>query len=82
MCAYDEKYCERCGISFECKSGNITQCQCYDVKLTHEERSYISLLYNDCLCKNCMGALQLQYRQEKHNITQMQHQIRSLKNHR
>ena len=82
MCAYDEKYCERCGSSFECKPGNITQCQCYEIKLSVEERLYISGLFNDCLCKNCMYDLQLQYKQEQHIPTRMQKQLRILKNHR
>lgn len=58
MCRHEIKKCPRCKASFECKQGNITQCQCYAVKLTAEQQAYIELRYNDCLCRRCLSTLQ------------------------
>jgi len=61
MCKHEEKYCPRCREAFECKVGDITQCQCYGVRLTQEERSFIDARYQDCLCRKCLGELQQRY---------------------
>lgn len=55
---HEIKSCERCGNQFECKPGNITQCQCYGITLTIEQKAYIEQRYSDCLCKNCLQTLQ------------------------
>ncbi|PUZ24459.1 Cysteine-rich CWC [Chitinophaga costaii] len=49
--------CARCGAHFECKVGNITQCQCQAVTLTDEDRRYIRTQYETCLCAKCLLAL-------------------------
>ncbi|MBP8114012.1 MAG: cysteine-rich CWC family protein [Chitinophagaceae bacterium] len=54
----ETKYCPRCKESFECKPGNIAQCQCYGIKLTDIQKAFIKLRYNDCLCNNCLTKLQ------------------------
>ncbi|MGQ0737576.1 MAG: cysteine-rich CWC family protein [Bacteroidota bacterium] len=54
---HEAKNCPRCGNVFECKPGNITQCQCYAVKLTAEQKAYIEQRYQDCLCKSCLAHL-------------------------
>jgi hypothetical protein len=58
MCTHEQKVCPRCKTPFDCKPGNITQCQCFGVNLTTEQRKHIELRYNDCLCRNCLNALQ------------------------
>lgn len=58
MPKHEDKYCPRCQSLFECKVGSINLCQCSAVQLTHEERVYIAKLYDDCLCAQCMQALQ------------------------
>ncbi|HMU46658.1 MAG TPA: cysteine-rich CWC family protein [Chitinophagaceae bacterium] len=55
---HEIKSCERCSSQFECKPGNITQCQCFGIKLTIEQKAYIEQRYSDCLCKNCLKTLQ------------------------
>lgn len=65
MCKHEDKYCPRCNIAFECKVGNITQCQCYGIVLKDEERAFISSQYQDCLCANCMKELQTEYNKGK-----------------
>ncbi len=57
MGKHEEKKCPRCQKKFECKQGNITQCQCYTVELSEEQRSYIEQRYNDCLCRDCLQYL-------------------------
>ncbi len=54
MCKHEEKYCPRCKASFECKVGDIAQCQCNGLGLTAEERAFIADRYDDCLCRNCL----------------------------
>ncbi len=54
MCQHENKICPKCNISFECKVGNISQCQCTTVDLSVEERNYIQSNYSDCLCANCL----------------------------
>ena len=57
MNRHEEKYCPRCKTVFECKPGNITQCQCYGIVLTDEQRAYIEQRYADCLCRDCLAYL-------------------------
>lgn len=54
MCQHEEKKCPRCGASFECKVGNITECQCYGVSFSVEERAFLEGKYEDCLCRTCL----------------------------
>lgn len=58
MCQHETKSCPRCKTPFECKPGNITQCQCFGISLTAEQKNYIEQRYNDCLCRNCLTQLQ------------------------
>ncbi|MEP7237061.1 MAG: cysteine-rich CWC family protein [Ferruginibacter sp.] len=61
MCKHEEKHCPRCNITFECKAGSIMQCQCSAIQLSLEERVYVESKYEDCLCVNCLHALQQEY---------------------
>ncbi|MBC7889692.1 MAG: cysteine-rich CWC family protein [Ferruginibacter sp.] len=66
MCRHEEKHCPRCGMAFECKLGNITQCQCFGISLNNEEQQYISKQFTDCLCFSCIKALRAAYNTEKY----------------
>lgn len=57
MCKHEEKHCPRCNSIFECKPGNIMQCQCSTIKLTEAVKLFIQKEYNDCLCLNCLEQL-------------------------
>jgi Cysteine-rich CWC len=61
MSKHEIKQCTRCNTSFECKAGDIRNCQCYGVLLSAEAEGYISKKYNDCLCNNCLQQLNNQY---------------------
>lgn len=71
MCKHEEKYCPRCGNSFECKVGDITHCQCYGIALTDKENDFISNKFTDCLCAGCMKAMKSEY-----NILQRELQLK------
>ncbi|PWJ40852.1 cysteine-rich CWC family protein [Sediminitomix flava] len=64
MPSHETKKCLRCGAGFECKAGNITQCQCFTVQLTKEEMEYVSEKYDECLCASCLKALQEEAQQK------------------
>ena len=61
MCKHEEKCCPRCKTVFECKAGTIMQCQCSVIQLSLEERVYVESKFEDCLCVNCLHALQREY---------------------
>jgi hypothetical protein len=58
MCYHEFKYCPRCGQPFECKPGNITQCHCFEKKLTADQKIFLEEKYNDCLCGACLQQFQ------------------------
>lgn len=58
---HEEKTCPRCHKPFECRVGDIGQCQCSGVQLTNEEKILIEEKYNDCLCRNCLEELKNKY---------------------
>ncbi len=68
MCQHETRSCTRCKKAFECKPGNITQCQCYGVGLTAGQRAYIEERYSDCLCRDCLQWLsnELNFFKEKY----------------
>ncbi|HEY6901203.1 MAG TPA: cysteine-rich CWC family protein [Puia sp.] len=67
MCLHETKSCGRCQSSFECKVGNISQCQCNGISLTDEERTYLSTHYSDCLCRNCLLEIKREIRHKQQN---------------
>jgi hypothetical protein len=61
MCKHEEKYCPRCRAAFECKVGDISQCQCFGIGLTAEEKTFLEERYEDCLCRACLTELKQRY---------------------
>ncbi|RYY62961.1 MAG: alpha-ketoglutarate-dependent dioxygenase AlkB [Chitinophagaceae bacterium] len=57
MASHEMKRCPRCQLPFECKAGNILECQCYNVRLGDEARKQIGENYQDCLCAACLVEL-------------------------
>jgi Cysteine-rich CWC len=68
MCKHENKTCPRCHTLFECKSGDIAKCQCYEIKLNDAERDYMARQYPDCLCAGCMKKLSAAYNQVQKEI--------------
>jgi len=54
----ETKTCPRCKRKFECNLQNITQCFCYGIELTAELKELIEKRFTDCLCRDCLLALQ------------------------
>lgn len=58
MLRHEDKYCPRCGNLFECKVGDIANCQCNSIKIPEATRDFIlTTSYNDCLCCKCMAEI-------------------------
>ncbi len=68
MPQHETKTCPRCNRAFECKQGNINECQCQGVRLQYDERVYLENRYIDCLCAHCLEALKFEYRLYCHKI--------------
>ncbi|HEY6504848.1 MAG TPA: cysteine-rich CWC family protein [Chitinophagaceae bacterium] len=58
---HEKKSCQRCNTPFECKPGSITQCQCFEIKLSAEQRAYLEQKYGDCLCRECLVYIQQEF---------------------
>jgi Cysteine-rich CWC len=54
---HEEKSCARCGVIFECRSGDVLKCQCYGIALSEAQQAYLTAHYTDCLCRNCLEYL-------------------------
>lgn len=54
---HEIKTCPRCGSTFECRVGDILQCQCYGITLTIDQQREIIKNYDDCLCRSCLEAI-------------------------
>ena len=69
---HEPRNCPRCNKTFECKVGNIAQCQCSSIVLSEEEKAFIADRYQDCLCLACLLDLQNKYTffKEKYRIGQ------------
>ena len=61
MPEHETKACPRCNIKFECKVGDVMHCQCNNIELSIEEKSFIESRYNDCLCADCLLQLKNRY---------------------
>ena len=68
MCKHEEKYCPKCNEQFECKVGDIVNCQCYGIEFTEGEKKFISARFTDCLCAACMVALKSEYNIQQRNL--------------
>lgn len=51
---HEIKSCERCNALFECKLGDISNCQCSTVKISERTQQFLEESNFDCLCKNCL----------------------------
>ena len=58
MNLHEQKYCQRCNATFECKVGSINLCQCSQIELTENTKAYLQQNYFDCICINCLRELQ------------------------
>ena len=61
MFKHEVKLCPRCTKAFECKPGDILNCNCSEFSLTKEQKEFIEDQYTDCLCKPCLFLLRQEY---------------------
>lgn len=61
MPLHEQKKCSRCSSEFECKVGDIANCDCSRVHLTLEEQLFVETRYSDCLCLSCLRDLKNKY---------------------
>lgn len=54
---HEEVRCPRCGSPFECKAGDVANCQCSSVKISPETHEYLAGTHYGCLCKKCLEEL-------------------------
>lgn len=73
MYKHELKTCPHCQKEFECKCGDIINCQCQQVELKQQHRNHLSKLYNDCLCADCIVLIRTEY-----NIKQSEMQIQKI----
>lgn len=54
---HELKHCPRCSASFECKVGDVVNCQCNEVRIQATTYEFLADAYYDCLCKKCLAEL-------------------------
>ena len=57
MVKHEIKICERCQSSFECKVGDVANCQCSTVVVVEATHEFLAKTAYDCLCQNCLIAI-------------------------
>jgi len=63
------KKCTRCLSDFECKTDDISSCQCNQIVLSPSTNQFLSKTNYDCLCLNCLKELNaLVLKSEDYNI--------------
>lgn len=61
MSQHEPNICPHCNQPFECRAGDVPNCQCSSISLTIEERFFIEERYTGCLCINCLKDLKNKY---------------------
>jgi len=46
--------CKRCNSRFECKVGDVNNCQCSTISLNDVTRKYLDNTFYGCLCAKCL----------------------------
>ncbi len=50
--------CKRCSSRFECKVGDVSNCQCSTISLSDVTRKFLDHTYFGCLCANCLTEIE------------------------
>lgn len=53
-----QKKCNKCKATFNCSVEDISSCECTQINLSELDNFYISKIYADCLCLNCLIEIQ------------------------
>jgi hypothetical protein len=57
MLNHEEKTCPRCGRVFECQVNSPIRCDCARVQLDDPTLARLHGRYSDCLCLDCLRAI-------------------------
>jgi len=55
MTKHEIKICPHCSRQFECKVGDVVNCQCSILTLSAETHTFLDKTDFDCLCVSCLG---------------------------
>lgn len=72
---HEEKFCKRCGSRFECKVGDITNCQCNSVQLSECTIDFLSRTDYGCLCRNCLVEIDQMLKFSKRSVFPVQKEL-------
>ncbi|MFT3903595.1 MAG: cysteine-rich CWC family protein [Niabella sp.] len=75
MTKHEQKYCPRCNASFECKVGDVANCQCSTVKVCEDTWRFLRKTNYDCLCRNCLKEIDQMVRFNKEHPLPKQHEL-------
>lgn len=53
MQKHEIKICPRCNHSFECKVGDVANCQC-NITIDNATKEFLAKTNYDCLCADCL----------------------------
>lgn len=59
MTKHEIKICQRCQTNFECKVGDVANCQCSSIIISEATNDYLAETNYDCLCKNCLSEINI-----------------------
>ncbi len=54
---HETKSCPRCGELFECKVGDVLNCQCSQAEVCKETHHFLAQTQYDCLCQGCLSEI-------------------------
>ena len=55
---HEIRVCKRCGSRFECRVGDVSNCQCANISLSDATRKFLDNTYFGCLCANCLTEIE------------------------
>jgi len=61
---HERKTCPRCGHYFTCMMNNIVYCNCSQVDMPMDVMHSVQIVYQDCLCPDCLEELTQSYREK------------------
>lgn len=74
MSKHEHKNCGRCEKPFECKVGDISNCECMEIILSNETKDFLSKTKYDCVCKKCLTELNSLVNQSTKSKFPLKHQ--------
>lgn len=67
-CKHEQKDCPRCNAVLTCKAGQPSACQCSGLTLSDDTLKFLERTYFNCLCRNCLIAIDLEVKIAKGHL--------------